>query len=173
MNTFVLAVSAVLACSACAGPSSFTVVDASSGQSVALAPGPKKPGQSFTGRYRSPQSGELELVQYGDRLEGSYAYRLCGCRFAGQVSGEVTGNFARVRFSETTDCRPGRVLHGDGELVYHAIPLAPTPAELFGSRRYLSEPAGPRGSARYERSVWTAVEVEPSASPPSDAPHCP
>ncbi len=173
MNTLLLGVSAVLACSACAGASSFSAVDPFSGQSVSLAPGPKKPGQSFTGRYRSPQSGELELVQYGDRLEGSYAYQLCGCHFAGHVSGEVTGNLAHVHFSEATACSPGHVLRGDGELVYRGIPLAPNPPELFGSRRYLTQPAGPRGSAQYQRSLWTAVAVDPRESPPSEEPHCP
>ena len=152
----------------------FNGVDVTSGQSVALAPGPKLPEHSFTGTYRSPQSGEVSLEQRGSRLVGKYTYELCSCRYEGKLWGEVTGNHALVEFREhSPKCNPEHVLEGKGELFYRAISLEASPPELFGTRAYLSVPAPPRGFPQRERSVWTAVAVNPRESPASDEPHCP
>lgn len=157
----------------CSAPN-FRGVDVISGQSVALGQGPKLPEHSFTGRYRSPQSGEISLVQRGSRLAGTYTYYLCSCPYEGKLWGEVTGNHALVEFREhSATCNPEHVLEGKGELFYRAIALEASPPQLFGSRAYLSVPAPPRGFPQRERSVWTAVAVDPRESPAGIEPHCP
>lgn len=167
----------VLLAAGCAGTPAFNGVDVTTGQGISLAPGPKKLGQSFSGRYHSAQSGEMQLVQRGPHLDGSYGYRLCSCVFEGKLWGEVSGNVAHVEFSETSPaCAPDRELHGQGELFYNAVSLADGPAKLFGSRSYYVLAGVPRGLSRRDpraTSAWTAVALEPGAAPPKDEPHCP
>lgn len=95
-------------------------VDEASGQRVNVAQGAMPAGQSFTGVYRSPQIGDIEMVQTGDSIVGQYEYDRGSCHVRAHIEGNVSGNLMRFNWRE--DHRPcGRIqpVIGRAYFLYH------------------------------------------------------
>ncbi len=98
----------------------WTDVDESSGQRMNLSQGAMPAGQTFTGVYRSPQIGDIEIVQTGDSVAGRYEYDRASCHVRARIEGTVSGNLLRFNWRE--DHRPcGRIqpVIGRAFFIYH------------------------------------------------------
>jgi hypothetical protein len=83
-------------------------VDEATGQRMNITQGPMPTGQTFTGVYRSPQIGDIEIVQTGDSVAGRYEYDRASCHVRATIEGTVQGNLLRFNWRE--DHRPcGRI----------------------------------------------------------------
>jgi hypothetical protein len=83
-------------------------LDEATAQNVTVHQGPMPAGQTFTGVYRSPQIGDIEMVQTGDAIVGRYEYDRGSCHVTARIEGSVTGNL--LRYSWREDHRPcGRI----------------------------------------------------------------
>jgi hypothetical protein len=95
-------------------------VDEASGVRMSLSQGAMPTGQTFTGVYRSPQIGDIEMVQTGDSIVGQYEYDRGSCHVRARIEGTVSGNLLRFNWRE--DHRPcGRIqpVIGRGYFLYH------------------------------------------------------
>jgi hypothetical protein len=66
--------------------------------------GPMPAGGSFTGIWHSPQYGEMQLVQTGNRVVGCYVHN----ERRGRIQGTVQGNLMRFEWSERREMVIGR-----------------------------------------------------------------
>ena len=55
---------------------------------------------TWTGVFQSPEIGNVEFVQTGEAVVGRYEYDRGSCHVVARMEGRVTGNLARVRWSE-------------------------------------------------------------------------
>jgi hypothetical protein len=74
--------------------------DEATGQTVTIPQGAMPSGQSFTGVYRSPQIGDINLSQTGDAVIGAYEYDRGDCHVRATLEGSTTGNLFRFHWSE-------------------------------------------------------------------------
>jgi hypothetical protein len=120
----------------CARPPSYRGVDAASGTSVELLPGPLLAPEAFAGSYRSAQLGLVELELSSGELRLRYTRTTCGCRVHGQAEGVLDGNLAALKFQESvTGCSQRAELVGRGFLFCRREPGRPL--ALYGAREYL------------------------------------
>ena len=139
----------------CATPTRWEGVDVSSGQQRVLVPGAMPVGASFTGSYRSPQCGELELLQDGLRLGGSF-YQEGERRSVTTLTGTVHGNLAEFSWRERTPSAMGSApLKGSGFFLFDLSSTGS--ARLFGRRTFLV--ASEQGITRRDGGRWTAVRT--------------
>lgn len=98
----VLAGTSATSCGPQRGPRSYawSGLDESNGQNVTVSQGPMPTDETFTGVYRSPQIGDLELVQTGSALTGRYEYDRGSCHVTATLEGTVEGNVAQLRWTE-------------------------------------------------------------------------
>ncbi|MEI8255672.1 MAG: hypothetical protein WCJ30_08375, partial [Deltaproteobacteria bacterium] len=79
-------------------------LDEATGQRLNLTQGAMPAGQTFTGVYRSPQIGEIQIVQTGDAIVGQYEYDRGSCHVRARIEGTASGNLLRFNWRE--DHRP-------------------------------------------------------------------
>lgn len=144
--------------SACAprSPSVIRVVDASSGQAIALDPKAMAPGATFSGTYLSPHTGKMQLVERDRKLEGTYSSTIDDCNANGALAGRIVGNAAMIRWRELRSCGSGgthrvRDISGEAQLLYDAPDGSGGPVRLFGFRSFVNDPG--------RKAPWTAVKV--------------
>ena len=145
------------------------VVDVSSGQALSLSPDRVARGVNLTGRYFSPQMGQLEFVQQGQTLIGSYALAQDDCFMRGRLEGKLEGNSAQLIWLEETICPSAedsaRSHHaeGDARLIFDPAPAGNGADRLFGKRRARFDRsrnfAGPIPPRYDEPTSWTAVRL--------------
>ena len=58
--------------------------------------GPMPSGHSFSGVYRSPQIGDIDIVQTGDSVVGRYEYDRGSCHVVARLEGSANGNASRT-----------------------------------------------------------------------------
>ncbi|HEY2512642.1 MAG TPA: hypothetical protein VGI39_17365 [Polyangiaceae bacterium] len=139
----------------CAATTRWEGVDVSSGRQRVIVPGPMAAGASFTGSYRSPQCGELELLQDGARLGGSF-YQEGERRSVTTLTGTVHGNLAEFSWQERTRSVMGSApLKGSGFFLFDLETSGSV--RLFGRRTFLV--AGEQGVTRRDGGPWTAVRT--------------
>ncbi len=171
-ETFASALVALFAISCATSRShSFVGVDVESGKSIALRPTAMPAKRTFSGVYRSPHLGELQLEQRGSILSGSYEHEVDECVVMGEVHGEVRGNLAVVQWHEDERrCSRHGQFGGTGFFLYDLDERAGAagPAKLFGRRqihsRILPMPSDPQYAwlnAAVREEAWTAVEIPP------------
>ena len=163
-RAFVLVLLAALSCT----PSRrHETIDVTSGRMLRFGPAAMPNGGTFSGRYWSPQLGELFLEQRGDQLTGSYFNELFGCRMNGRLRGHRLENRAEFTFAERySGCADARDLSGVGFVFYaDQGPDAPM-VRLFGERFSTADVRRPRGLWHKPRSLgaFSAVLV-PVARP--------
>ena len=139
----------------CAAPVRWEGVDVSSGQQMVLVAGEMPAGGSFTGSYRSPQCGELELLQDGARLGGSF-YQSGDRQSVTTLKGTVRGNLAEFSWQERTlSAARSTPLKGSGFFLFDRP--ANGRVRLFGRRTFLV--ATEEGITRRDGGPWTAVRT--------------
>jgi hypothetical protein len=128
-------------------------LDEASGQNLRLQQGPMPANQTFTGVYRSPQIGDIELVQTGDAVVGRYEYDRGSCHVVARIEGNATGNL--LRFTWREDHRPcGRIapVVGRAFFLYHVEETGDIQrGRLFGRWGY--------GEDDQEGGSWTAFKI--------------
>lgn len=103
--SFALLAALSLAASGCASrPQAHAYVwnglDEASGQNMRVEQGPMPENGSFTGVYRSPQIGDVEMVQTGNAVVGRYEYDRGSCHVTARFEGTAEGNLLRLRWTE-------------------------------------------------------------------------
>jgi hypothetical protein len=98
----VMILTAALGCSGSQQPSSYVWRgrDDATGQNVSHQQGQMPAGHDFTGVYRSPQIGDVQIVQTGQHIVGTYDYDRANCHVTARFEGSVTGNLAKFSWRE-------------------------------------------------------------------------
>jgi hypothetical protein len=131
-------------------------VDVSSAQTIVLEAGDLPPAMTFTGKYRSPHTPHLELLQQGALLSGRYGD--AEGEWRGLISGRIAGNLAQFRWSESR--LPGDApepLKGTGYFFFDPPASPEAVARLFGWRTF-SIGRWPSEATR-DGGPWTAVRL--------------
>lgn len=128
-------------------------LDEATSQRVSIRQGPMPSNHTFTGVYRSPQIGDLELVQTGDAVVGRYEYDRGSCHVTARVEGTATGNLLRFNWRE--DHRVcGRIapVVGRGYFLYHVERAGDIErGRLFGRWGY--------GEDDHQGGPWVAFKI--------------
>lgn len=66
-------------------------------QKPTIKPGPPIPGLQLSGLWYSPEFGDMELVQDGNRVTGTYKHPR-GPEHDGTIRGEIVGDLLRVEW---------------------------------------------------------------------------
>ena len=131
---------------------SWVGLDEGTGTNVSLSQGAMPANHTFTGVYRSPQIGDIEIVQTGDSNVGRYEFDRGSCHVRGRLEGSASGNL--FRFTWTEDHREcGRIepVRGRGYFLYHVEEAESPRGRLFGKWGYREDDHG--GGA------WTAFKI--------------
>ena len=157
----------------CVHPPSVESIDISTGAHVTRHWAPS-PAYDFSGSFRSPQTGELQLIREGDEWRGRYAYTVCKCSVTGEIRGNSEGNLLRAEFSEYTSGCPNTGWRKGDAFLY--APSAPGDSPyLYGRRVDWVDKVGFRGASivvRQDAGAWTMLRVS-QIGPPDSAAHCP
>lgn len=167
MSRRALVLLAALSCApACTPSRRHTAVDVTSGRTLRFGPAAMPNAGSFSGRYWSPQLGDLVLEQRSEQLVGHYGNELFGCSMRGRLAGRRLENRAEFTFTESySGCANARDLSGTGFVFYaDQEPNAPM-VRLFGER-FLPGEVLPRGLRRKPKSLGAfSAMLVPAAWP--------
>ena len=130
----------------------WTGLDEATGQNLNLPQGPMPSGQSFTGVYRSPQIGDIHLIQTGDSLIGRYEYDRGSCHVRARLEGSASGNLFRFTWRENhRECGRIEPVVGRGFFIYHVEQTGDfTRGRLFGRWGYRDDDR--------TGGIWTAFK---------------
>jgi hypothetical protein len=119
---------------------SWTGLDEASGHQMNLQRGPMPAGQTFTGVYRSPQIGDIQIAQTGEAVVGVYEYDRGSCHVHARIEGTTQGNLLKFNWREDhRECGRIEPVVGHGFFLY-AMDEGEIPrGRLFGRWGYAED----------------------------------